>query len=179
METENLKETGEIETSTQDSTDEPKSDSNLHPNPRTAKTKVPEVEIRLYQRGKGPIDVFKSSLGGWDQDQLEVREIRSGRGVPIRFHPRNGRSILGYNDGSVIHIDGEPKDSLIKPITKILVGIAVLTLLIALVVKDTPEWIKKLNILGGDFPPWVLACIVIVFTRIWKRTRNFLKKLGW
>ena len=123
METENLKENGEIETSTQDSTDELKSDPSLHPNPRNVKTKVPEVEIRLYQRGKGPIDVFKSRLGGWDQDQLEVREIlekyglksiyafntRSGRGVPIRFHPRNGRSILGYKDGSVVHIDGEPK----------------------------------------------------------------------
>lgn len=71
------------------------------------------------------------------------------------------------------------QDSLIKPITKILVGIAVITLLIALVVKDTPQWIKKLNILGGDFPPWVLACIVIVFTRMRKRTKDFLKKLGW
>ncbi|EOY16909.1 hypothetical protein QQP08_023481 [Theobroma cacao] len=189
METENPKETGEIEASTQDPRNEPKSD----PNPRTVKTKMPEVEIRLYRRGKGPIDVFKSSLGGWDQDQLEVREIlekygfksiyafntQSGRGVPIRFHPRNGRSIIGYKDGSVVHIDGEPKDSLIKPITKILVGIAVTTLLIALAVKDTPEWIKKLNIFGGDFPPWVLACIVIVFTRMRKRTRDFLKKLGW
>ncbi|XWS24891.1 hypothetical protein CRYUN_Cryun27aG0024000 [Craigia yunnanensis] len=179
METENPKETGEIEASTQD--------------PRTVKTKVPEVEIRLYRRGKGPIDVFKSSLGGWDQEQLEVGELlekygfksiyafntQSGRGVPIRFNPRNGRSIIGYKDGSVVHIDGEPKDSLIKPITKILVGVAVITLLIALILKDTPEWIKKLNIYGGDFPPWILACIVIVFTRMRKRTRDFLKKLGW
>ncbi|XP_022773453.1 uncharacterized protein LOC111315746 [Durio zibethinus] len=188
METENAKETGEIEAS-----NEAKSDPGSPPNPRTVKTKVPEVEIRLYRRGKGPIDVFRSSLGGWDQDQLEVRDIlekygfksiyayntESGRGVPIRFHPRNGRSIIGYKDGSVVYIDGEPKDSLIKPITKILVGVAVITLLIALVVKDTPEWIKKLNILGGDFPPWVLACIVIVFTRMRKRTKDFLKKLGW
>ncbi|XVF63394.1 hypothetical protein PTKIN_Ptkin09bG0084000 [Pterospermum kingtungense] len=187
METENPKETGEIEASNQAApTDEAKSD-----NPRTVKTKVPEVEIRLYRQGKGPIDVFTSTLGGWEQDQLEVRQIlekygfksiyafntQSGRGVPIRFH-RNGRSILGYKDGSVIHIDGEPQDSLIKPITKILVGIAVITLLIALVMKDTAKWIKKLNILGGDFPPWILACVVIVFTRMRKRTRDFLKKLG-
>lgn len=92
-------------------------------NSKTVKTKVPEVEIHLYRQGKGPIDVFKSSLGGWDQDQLEVREILdkygfksvfafkpdSGRGVPIRFNPRNGRSILTYRDGAEISIDGEPK----------------------------------------------------------------------
>ncbi|KAE8666606.1 hypothetical protein F3Y22_tig00112496pilonHSYRG00080 [Hibiscus syriacus] len=118
-ETETSKDTGEIEPLLQDSRDVPESD----PNPRTAKTKVPGVEIRLYRQGKGPIDVFKSSLGGWDQNQLEVRDIlekyglksiyafctQSGRGVPIRFHPRNGRSIIGYKDGSVVHIDGEPK----------------------------------------------------------------------
>lgn len=95
------------------------------PNParKTVKTKVPEIEIHLYRQGKGPIDVFKSCLGGWDQDQLEVREILekygfksvyafspgSGRGAPIRFHPRNGRSLLPYKDGAVIYIDGEPK----------------------------------------------------------------------
>ncbi|KAE8666379.1 hypothetical protein F3Y22_tig00112498pilonHSYRG00007 [Hibiscus syriacus] len=188
-ETETSKDTGEIEPLLQDSRDVPKSD----PNPRTAKTKVPGVEIRLYRQGKGPIDVFKSSLGGWDQNQLEVRDIlekyglksiyafstQSGRGVPIRFHPRNGRSIIGYKDGSVVHIDGEPKDSLIKPITKILVGIAALTLVITLLVKDTPKWLKKFNISVGDFPPWVLACVVIVFTRMRKRTKDALKKFGW
>ncbi|KAL4280952.1 hypothetical protein GQ457_03G031650 [Hibiscus cannabinus] len=194
METETSKNTGEIEPLLHDSTDEPESDPKPNPNPRAAKAKVPEVEIRLYRQGKGPIDVFKSSLGGWDQNQLEVRDIlekyglksiyafstQSGRGVPIRFHPRNGRSILGYKDGSVVHIDGEPKDSLIKPITKILVGIAALTLVITLLVKDTsPKWMKKFNISVGDFPPWVLACVVIVFTRTRKRTRDALKKFGW
>lgn len=123
METENSKETGEIEPLLQDPMDEPKSEINPNPNPTTVKARVPEVEIRLYRQGKGPIDVFKSSLGGWDQNQLEVRDIldkyglksiyafspQSGRGVPIRFHPRNGRSILGYKDGSVVHIDGEPQ----------------------------------------------------------------------
>lgn len=98
------------------------SPSNPKPTPKTVRTKVPEVEIHLYRQGKGPINVFKSTLGGWDQDQLEVREIlekygfksifafnpASGRGAPIRFG-RNGRSILGYRDGSVIHVDGEPK----------------------------------------------------------------------
>ncbi|KAL7262745.1 hypothetical protein ACSBR1_000999 [Camellia fascicularis] len=100
--------------------------SPLLPNPprtRTVRTKVPEVEVHLYRRGKGPIDVFKSGLGGWDQNQLEIGDIldkygfksvfafnpQTGRGAPIRFNPRNGRSVLPYNDGSVIFIDGEPK----------------------------------------------------------------------
>lgn len=96
---------------------------NPGPKPKTVRTKVPEVEIHLYRRGKGPIDVFKASLGGWDQDQLEVRDIlekygfksvyafnpASGRAAPIRFNRRNGRSMIGYRDGSVICIDGEPK----------------------------------------------------------------------
>lgn len=97
--------------------------SPLSPTQKTVRTKLPEVEIHLYRRGKGPIDVFKSNLGGWDQDQLEVREILdkygfksifafspgTGRGVPIRFNARNGRSMLSYKDGSVVYIDGEPQ----------------------------------------------------------------------
>ncbi|KAB5557355.1 hypothetical protein DKX38_008264 [Salix brachista] len=158
---------------------------------KTVRTKVPEVEIHLYREGKGPIDVFKSRLGGWDQDQLEVREIlekyglksifafnpSSGRGVPIPSG-RNGRSLLGYRDGSVIHVDGGGKDSMIKPVTKILLGTAVITLLLTLVLRETPEWIKRSNPFGGSFPPWILACAVIVFTRMRKRTRDFLKKCG-
>ncbi|XP_011044828.1 PREDICTED: uncharacterized protein LOC105139892 [Populus euphratica] len=159
---------------------------------KRVRTNVPEVEIHLYRQGKGPIDVFKSSLGGWDQDQLEVREIlekyglksifafnpASGRGVPIPFG-RNGRSVLGYRDGSVIHVDGELKDSSIKPVTKILLGTAMITLLLTLVLKEPAEWIKISNPFGGSFPPWILACAVIVFTRMRKRTRDFLKKRGW
>ncbi|XP_008456707.2 uncharacterized protein LOC103496571 [Cucumis melo] len=161
-------------------------------NSKTVKTKVPEVEIHLYRQGKGPIDVFKSSLGGWDQDQLEVRDILdkygfksvfafkpdSGRGVPIRFNPRNGRSILTYRDGAEIFIDGEPKDSLIKPVTRIIFGVAIITILITFLSRDSQGWMKKLNI-TGNFPPWILACVVIVFTRSRKRTRDLLKKYGW
>ncbi|XP_022990468.1 uncharacterized protein LOC111487320 [Cucurbita maxima] len=163
-------------------------------NSRTVKTKVPEVEIHLYRQGKGPIDVFKSSLGGWEQDQLEVREILdkygfksvfafkpdSGRGVPIRFNPRNGRSILTYRDGAEIYIDGEPKDSLIKPVTRIVFVVAIITILITLLStsRNSQGWMKKLNI-TGNFPPWILACVVIVFTRSRKRTRDLLKKYGW
>ncbi|CAI9301766.1 uncharacterized protein LOC111919539 [Lactuca sativa] len=168
--------------------------SESKPRSKSVRTKVPEVEVHLFRCGEGPIDVFKSSLGGWDQDQLEVGDIldkygfksvyayntQSGRGVPIRFNARNGRSMLPYKDGSVIFIDGEPKDSLIKPITRILVGVAILTAMIILVMKETPEWVKKLKFAGinfnFNFPPWVLACVVIVFTRLRKRTRNFFTK---
>ncbi|KAF5779971.1 hypothetical protein HanXRQr2_Chr11g0466801 [Helianthus annuus] len=168
------------------------SSSESKPRPKSVRTKVPEVEVHLFRSGEGPIDTFKSPLGGWDQDQLEVRDIlekyglksvyafntQSGRGVPIRFNPKNGRSILPYKDGSLILIDGEPKDSLIKPITRILVGVAALTALIILVMKETPGWAKKLNFTGVNFnaPPWVLACVVIVFTRLRKRTRDFFIK---
>ncbi|GKC29615.1 putative ribonuclease H-like domain-containing protein [Tanacetum coccineum] len=31
------------------------------------------------------------------------------RGVPIRFNPKNGRSVLTYKDGSVVSLDGDPK----------------------------------------------------------------------
>ncbi|KAL8491458.1 hypothetical protein ACS0TY_023182 [Phlomoides rotata] len=98
------------------------SDPSLKKN-RSVRTKVPEAEVHVYKQGKGPIDVIKAGLGGWDQDQLEVREILdkygfksiyafnpgSGRGVPVRFNPRNGRSLLTYRDGAVIYVDGEPK----------------------------------------------------------------------
>ncbi|CAN7129344.1 hypothetical protein BRARA_G02393 [Brassica rapa] len=159
---------------------------------RNATAKVPEVEIHLYRCGKGPVDVFKSNLGGWEQDQLEVRSIlekyglksifafnaEKGRAVPIRFNPRNGRSVLTYRDGAVVFIDGEPQDSLLKPITRIVLGVAIVMLLITFLLKDPPAWIKN-NISMGNFPPWVLACIVIVFTRARKRTRDFFKKFGW
>jgi hypothetical protein len=91
---------------------------------RHVRTKVPEVEIHLFRQGKGPVVVFKSALGGWEQDQLEVGDIleKHGlksvyafnhqsrvRGVPVRFNPKNGRSILTYRDGAVVYLDGEPK----------------------------------------------------------------------
>ncbi|KAG9459216.1 hypothetical protein H6P81_003724 [Aristolochia fimbriata] len=130
---------------------------------KSVKTKVPEIEVHLFRRGKGPVDVFKSTLGGWDRDQLEVLDIldkygfkslyafntQSGRGVPVRFNPKNGRSLLTYTDGSVVYIDGEPKDSLIKPITRTIFGLAVLAVLLAVFVKETPEWFKKSNFLGN------------------------------
>ena len=165
---------------------------------RHVKTKVPEVEIHLFRQGKGPVVVFRSALGGWEQDQLEVGDIleKHGlkciyafnhenrvRGVPVRFNPRNGRSLLSYRDGAVVYLDGEPKDSLLKPITKILVGVALLTLMIVIVSRETPEWMKKLNFssanFSSNFSPWILACVVIVFTRLRKRTKDFLKNRGW
>ncbi|KAL5080808.1 hypothetical protein RYX36_009229 [Vicia faba] len=161
---------------------------------RHVRTKVPEVEIHLFRQGKGPVVVFKSALGGWEQDQLEVGDIleKHGfkclyafnhqsrvRGVPVRFNPRNGRSILTYKDGAVVYLDGEPKDSLLQPITRILIGVALITLMIVIVSRDTPEWMKKFNFSPGNFSPWILACVVIVFTRMRKRTKDFLTKRGW
>ncbi|KAG2384504.1 uncharacterized protein HKW66_Vig0147320 [Vigna angularis] len=70
-------------------------------------------------------------------------------------------------------------DSLIKPVTRILVGVALIIFMITLVSRDTPDWLKKLNFSGVNFPPWILACVVIVFTRMRKRTKDFLKKRGW
>ncbi|PWA67306.1 hypothetical protein CTI12_AA318380 [Artemisia annua] len=183
----------EITETTEDQTTQTEPLLKKQDSPKRVTTKVPEIKIHLYKQGKGPIDIFTSSLGGWDQDQLEVGDIlekygfkclyafnktENTRGVPIRFDPKNGRSVLPYKDGSVICVDGEPKDSLIKPITRILLGVAILTVLIVLVMKETPGWAKKLNITGVDFsvPPWVLACVVIVFTRLRKRTRDFFTK---
>lgn len=158
---------------------------------RSVRTKVPEVEVHVYKKGKGPIGVFKTALSGWDQDQLDIREIldkygfksvyafspgSASRGVPIRFNPKNGRSMLTYGDGAVVYFDGEPKDSLMNPITKILLGVAAITSMIVLVTKETPAWAKKFNFSTGSIPPWVLACVVIVFTRMRKRTKNFLEK---
>ncbi|XP_020105914.1 uncharacterized protein LOC109722308 [Ananas comosus] len=171
----------------------PNPNPNPNPSPRSAQTKAPEVEIHLFRGGRGPIDVFRSRLGGWDQNQLEVQDIldkygfkslhafnpSSGRSVAVRFNPRNGRSLLPYADGSVVFVDGEPKDSLVKPVTKILVGVAVITLLVALFFKEAPEWLRATRFSAGNFPPWILACIVIVFTRLRKRTRDVLKKFGW
>ncbi|KNA07028.1 hypothetical protein SOVF_175690 [Spinacia oleracea] len=163
-------------------------------NRRSVRTKVPEIELHVYRQGKGPIAVSKSSLGGWDQDQLEVRDILEeygfksiyafnpndgGRAVPIRFHPKNGRSFLPYKDGSVICIDGEPKDSLINPVTRIIVGVALLTILIAIVVTESPAWAEKFNMKGWRIPPWLLTCAIIVFTRMRKRTHDFFKNRGW
>lgn len=85
---------------------------------------APEVEVQLFRRGRGPVAVFRSQLGGYTQDQLEVGDILEQyglksvfafdpaartRGVAIRFHPRNGRSLLNYAPGSTIFLDGEPK----------------------------------------------------------------------
>jgi len=57
-----------------------------------------------------------------------------------------------------------------------LVGVVVVTILIVMVMKESPEWAKKLNITGGNIPPWVLAAAVILFTRIRKRTKDFFGK---
>ncbi|KAK7343777.1 hypothetical protein VNO77_12806 [Canavalia gladiata] len=153
---------------------------------------VKEVEIHLFWQGEGPIAIFKSKLGGYEHNQLEVRHIlhshslksifafnpQSGRGVPIRSNPKTGRSYLTYRNGAVINVDGEPKDSLIKPVSRILVGVVLIAIMILLVSRDTAEWIDKLKVSGVNFPPLILAFVVIVFSRIRKQVKDFLKKLG-
>lgn len=71
------------------------------------------------------------------------------------------------------------QDSLLKPITKILLGVAVITVLITLVSRETPQWLERFSPFGGSFPPWMLALMVIVFTRMRKRTKDVLKWFGW
>ncbi|GJN17877.1 hypothetical protein PR202_gb04981 [Eleusine coracana subsp. coracana] len=156
---------------------------------------APEVEVQLFRRGRGPVAVLRSQLGGWTQDQLEVGDIleqyglksvfafdpaAGTRGVAIRFHPRNGRSLLTYAPGSTIFLDGDPKDSLLKPVTKVMIGVAAMTLVIAVFLKEAkmPEWLQSSKI-DLNFPPWVLACMVIVFMRLRKRTKDVIKKFGW
>ncbi|KAJ4780515.1 Eukaryotic translation initiation factor 3 subunit C [Rhynchospora pubera] len=173
---------------------QPESSSKRNPNPKSVHIKTPEVEVRLYRRGRGPVEVFKSRLGGWDQNQLEVGDIlekcglkslyafnpeEGTRGVSIRFNAKNGRSMLPYTDGAVVYIDGEPKDSMVMPVTKVLVAVTLLTLLIAIFLKETPDWLSTSKLSNLNFPPWVLACIVIAFTRLRKRTKDVLKKFGW
>ncbi|KAI0496353.1 hypothetical protein KFK09_022669 [Dendrobium nobile] len=168
----------------------PNPDPNPNPEPRRriVRTKVPEVEIHLFNRGKGPIATFSTSLGGWDQDRLDVQDIlekygfqtlysfnSSGRGVPIRFNRKNGRSILSYTDGSLVLVDGEPKDPLVKPITKFLVGVVLISIVISVLMKDPPDWLKNLKLSTGVFPAWVLACAVVVLVRFMKRTKGLLK----
>jgi len=154
----------------------------------------PQVEVQLFRRGR-PVAVFRSPLGGWTQDQLEVGDILEQyglksvfafdpaarkRGVSIRFNPRNGRSLLTYAPGSTIFLDGEPKDSLLKPITKMVLGVAAMTVVAAVLFKEAkmPEWLQaKLGTVS--FPPWVLACMVIVFMRLQKRTKDVMRKFGW
>ncbi|GAU13277.1 hypothetical protein TSUD_42310 [Trifolium subterraneum] len=155
-----------------------------------------KVEIHLFRQGEGPIAVFQSNLAGFDHNQLNVREIlrkhslksifafnpRSGRAAPIRFNPKTGNSVFPYRNGAVLYIDSEPKESLLKPVYRILVGVALIAIMIMLVSGDidigSSEWVQKLNVSGVNFPPLILACVVVVFSRMRHRTRNFLKKLG-
>ncbi|CAI8604289.1 unnamed protein product [Vicia faba] len=158
---------------------------------------VKKVEIHLFRQGEGPIAVFQSELGGLEQNRLNIRQIlqkhslksifafnpRSGRAAPIRFDPKTGNSALPYRNGAVLYIDSEPKESFLKPLSRILIGVALITIMIMLVTGDiavnsTPEWVQKLNVSGVNFPPLIVACVVVVFSRMRHRTRRFLKRLG-
>ncbi|WOL00341.1 hypothetical protein Cni_G09054 [Canna indica] len=63
----------------------------LTPNPDSdsgEKNKMPEVEVHLFRMGRGPIDVFRLKLGGWDQDRLEVQDILDKYGFNFQVHLR-------------------------------------------------------------------------------------------
>jgi hypothetical protein len=73
------------------------------------------------------------------------------------------------------------QDSLVKPVTKVMIGVAAMTLVIAVFLKEAkmPEWLEASKLGNLNFPPWVLACMVIVFMRLRKRTKDVMKKFGW
>ncbi|CAH8359351.1 unnamed protein product [Eruca vesicaria subsp. sativa] len=163
---------------------------------QSATTKVPEVEIHLFLTGRGldPIHVFKWNLGGEEQNQLEVGPILVkyglktifaftvdyGRGVcvPIKFNPRNGRSLLTYRDGTLVHIIAEPENPVSKTIQRIVIGAVFATLLNTFLVRHPPAWIKN-NFSIQDLPMWVLVCIMIVLIILRKRSRDIYRKFGW
>uniref|UniRef100_A0ACD5VYS6 Uncharacterized protein n=1 Tax=Avena sativa TaxID=4498 RepID=A0ACD5VYS6_AVESA len=156
---------------------------------------APEVEVQLFRLGRGPVAVFRLPLGGYMQDQLEVGDILEkhglkcvfafdpasrSRGVAIRFNPRNGRSLLPYAADSTIFLDGEPKDPLLKPITKMMISFCAMAVVAAVLLKEAkmPEWLKESKLGSLNFAPWVLACVVFVFMRLRKRTKDVMKKVG-
>uniref|UniRef100_A0A0A9GT45 Uncharacterized protein n=1 Tax=Arundo donax TaxID=35708 RepID=A0A0A9GT45_ARUDO len=62
-----------------------------------------------------------------------------------------------------------------------MVSVAAMTLVAAVLLKEAkmPEWLQASKLSTLNFPPWVLACIVIVFMRLRKRTKDVMKKFGW
>lgn len=70
---------------------------------------------------------------------------------------------------------------MLKPITKMVIGVAAMTVVAAVLSKEAkmPEWLQASKLGKVSFPPWVLACIVIVFMRLRKRTKDVMKKFGW
>eukprot|EP00252_Welwitschia_mirabilis_P010723 TRINITY_DN24161_c0_g1_i1.p1 TRINITY_DN24161_c0_g1~~TRINITY_DN24161_c0_g1_i1.p1 ORF type:complete len:177 (-),score=21.71 TRINITY_DN24161_c0_g1_i1:318-848(-) len=149
----------------------------------------PEIEVELYVKGKGPIHVFRTPLVGWDQDRIDLLHImeehgfkalyafnpNSGRGLRLRFNPRNGLSLLPYH-ARAVRIDGEPKDSLLMPISRVLLLLAFLTLALSMILRDPPEWVQKLKFLQGDSFPWTWVTFVVVLIRLRKRFWGLLWK---
>jgi hypothetical protein len=59
------------------------------------------------------------------------------------------------------------------------IGLAAMTVVAAVLFKEAkmPEWLSS-RLGAVNFPPWVLACMVIVFVRLRKRTKDAMKKFG-
>ncbi|GER29198.1 carbamoyl-phosphate synthase large chain [Striga asiatica] len=70
----------------------------IHPRTQTVTTK--SRRLRCTSRGARDLQHGFKSIYAFTPE--------SGRGVPIRFNPRNGRSLLTYRDDAVIYVDGEP-----------------------------------------------------------------------
>ncbi|XP_078164492.1 uncharacterized protein LOC144559348 [Carex rostrata] len=143
------------------------------------------VEVHLYRRGRGPIAIFQSTLVGPGLDRLDVRSIMSQhglrslfafkppskRGFRIRFDLVNGQSVHRYKPESILFFDSEPKGSLIRPISIIFMGVAILCIMIAVLRKEFPYQLNSKTLFGSFVPPWLLAFGVILYTRMRKTTR--------
>nr|CAD1843079.1 unnamed protein product [Ananas comosus var. bracteatus] len=60
-------------------------EANPNPNPRSEGESAPWVEVHLFRRGRGPVGVFRSRLGGAAGDRLDVRGILAEHGLRSLF----------------------------------------------------------------------------------------------
>ncbi|KAL5079431.1 hypothetical protein RYX36_007852, partial [Vicia faba] len=114
-----------------------------------------------------------------EQNCLDVRHIlhkhslksiftfnpRYDRVAHIRFNPENRNSALPYRNDVVLYIDNEPKESLLKPLSRILIRFALITIMVQMgdqMRKIRPNDVMKL----GDR---VYVPVSIAETRISKR----------
>ncbi|KAJ8426896.1 hypothetical protein Cgig2_005275 [Carnegiea gigantea] len=144
------------------------------------------LSVQLVQTGTGPKTEQAKTL---DEDRIEFmwfdlildQIMDKPSRIGANFSCGDTISFREFNKRLCRTLEAElrDKDSLINPITRIVVGVAIITVLIALVVTEVPEWAEKFNLRGWRIPPWLLACAVIVFTRMRKRTKDFLNQRGW
>ncbi|CAM6127036.1 unnamed protein product [Calypogeia fissa] len=143
---------------------------------------LPEVQIELFENGKGPRHTFKTKLQGWEANRLDLETIQNtyhlkavyaysitaGRGQRLAYHPRNGLSLVCYSGkpGVVIRLDSDPKLAVRKYVLKFGVGVVVAAFLLFCFHKEAwPQWLHNLvNCTGGGFG-WIVAFLVFVGTQ--------------